>query len=541
MHTTDDTKPVFEKKPRWKKCPICFDSIYASETRPVRWFIGQEGPLPAERDDVVLRLVMRRPGDTLALPRDEADNHAEGEDIPWHFAAEVMDYARIMKGTEDYMMEQYDSEIGQIQEREREDELLFGDDPQWTRKAINTIRGAQERSRGIGNPPTMQEPIVEKKPRHRPPLSDAPPEPAPNMYSIQHAARLGQTEPASHSETTSPSTADSEGGSKNLRSVNGVSSDLRSSINQARSGEPKGNAKETTHAETPTMATGHSHGDFAYYFYQALPHYYLSPLDIRILKAAFGDFASFPSTLLPRVDHVVTGHVIDEDLRKRAKYLAHLPLGCDVAFLECDWTDIVGPEVLAKFQSDVERRRKKNRDKEIREEKDRARAERLEENQRWAAARRKRPSISRDSISTDGVLSESINVAIAQSALEAADLSVSPPWAIPNRNQQGSAFAPLASPSTSPVTHRTVWGTPAIAPSSPPQTAPVRPRQSTEDDGWLQGWELDLLREVDAVAQLEDGIAKETESSTQPQPGTGRKKKGKKITLMSTTPRRGAL
>src|SRR5205823_4818461 len=78
-----------------------------------------------------------------------------------------------------------------------------------------------------------------------------------------------------------------------------------------------------------------------YYFYQSLPHSYLSPLDIRILRTAFGSFSAFPSTVLPRVENFSPGHLVDDDLRKRAKYLSHLPYGCEVAFLECDWTDIV--------------------------------------------------------------------------------------------------------------------------------------------------------------------------------------------------------
>ena len=36
-----------------------------------------------------------------------------------------------------------------------------------------------------------------------------------------------------------------------------------------------------------------------YYFYQALPQFYLSPLDIRILKAAFGDLLTSPLPFCP--------------------------------------------------------------------------------------------------------------------------------------------------------------------------------------------------------------------------------------------------
>ncbi|KAK3096380.1 hypothetical protein LTR53_019297, partial [Teratosphaeriaceae sp. CCFEE 6253] len=81
-----------------------------------------------------------------------------------------------------------------------------------------------------------------------------------------------------------------------------------------------------------------------YLFYQAPLHYYLSPLDIRILKAAFNTYSAFPSSILPRVERISNGHVVDDELRRRIKYLSHLPYGCEVGFLECDWTDTVAPQ-----------------------------------------------------------------------------------------------------------------------------------------------------------------------------------------------------
>src|ERR1700712_792712 len=73
MHSEDDANHQPEKKARWKKCPLCWDSIYISETKPVRWYTGQESEPPREGADVVLRLVKRSSGSTLALPRDGAD------------------------------------------------------------------------------------------------------------------------------------------------------------------------------------------------------------------------------------------------------------------------------------------------------------------------------------------------------------------------------------------------------------------------------------------------------------------------------------
>jgi Zinc finger, C3HC4 type (RING finger) len=512
MHSTDDTNSIPEKKARWKKCPICWDTVYISDTRPVRWYTGQEGVPPREGDDVVLRLVMREPRSTLALPRDGAEVPSKSEDIPWYFAAEVMDYARIMKGSEEYMMEQYDSEIKEIQHQENEDELMFGEEPEWTRKAVNAVNEAKERIKGIGDPPAAAKQPTERKPKRPPIQFTTTEEDVPEMYFVQHASKSGLSLPNGFSTHGTPEVISDQLTDDSTTSQPSPATEPKPIPPRPRSMHPRSNHNEAHHPDSP------------YYFYQALLHYYLAPLDIRILKSAFGNFASFPSTLLPRVERVSTGHIMDDELRKRTKYLSHLPYGCEVGFLECNWTDVVPPEVLKPFKDEIEKRRKRNRDKETREERDRLRAEKAEDDARWATARRKRPSIPSESFSGDDFHP------LIPSSLEANNAS--PPW--PDR--QGSVFASLASPSTSPSAPRTVWGTTLITPPSPD----VHPQQPEHDgdDGWLQSWEQELLAENELIAQV--AATSLNGQSSAATPGQGKKKKAKKITLMSTTARRAA-
>ena len=476
MHSTDDTTHVPDRRARWKKCPICEDSVYISEVRPVRWFAGQEASMLREGGDVLLRLLKRYPGTTLALPRDAAESYGKHEDIPWFHVAEMMDYARFMKGGEDYMIEQYDQEVLALEEQERVDELMFGDDTTWTKKAINAIANAKQSVAGLPNPPTAQAQSVEKE-----------------EAVLDSWDQEGTT---NHSEGSA----------------------LTNGMARLSFGERHGSAS----APRPRLP---------FYFYNALPNFFLSPLDIRILKAAFGDFVAFPTTLLPRVEHISTGHIVDDDLRKRAKYMAHLPYGAEVSMLECDWTDIISPSILEQFSEEIGRRRKRNLDKEAREERDRLRAEKEEEDKRWAATRRRRPSMTEKSFSeADFAPLQSV----AASPPSDSNLGQTPPWA---NHRSHSSFATLASPGTSPEGPRTVWGTTAITPASPPVHI-ARPQQSV-DDGWLQDWERDLLDEADAVALVAASNAGEG-SSTLPSVPTSKKNKKKKITLMSTNVRRGA-
>jgi hypothetical protein len=515
MHSEDEGK-LPEKRARSKKCPLCFDTVYITETRPVRWYVGQEGEPPREGGDVVLRLVVRSAGSTLAMPRDGADALGKDDDIPWHFAAEVMDYARVMRGGEDYMLDQYDQEIAKLQQQEKEDEVMFGEDNiEWMRKAIRSIRESKEKVKGIGNPPEMPAKPAEPKIKRAPIVFTDDTDAIPEMYTIQNAAKSGQdfaTPPAN------PETPPSEG-------------------NKQRTTSMSSHTSRTSHGIPATLAEirNRQHHEYhntpsEYFFYQALYHYYLSPLDIRILKAAFGNFASFPATILPRVEHVSTGHVVDDDLRKRTKYLAHLPYGCEVGFLECDWTDTVPPEVLERFKPDIERRRKKHTEKETREEKARQRAEKAEYAE-FAAGRRKRLSISERFSADDFQPLAPSSVPDAPLGADGDLTSTSPPW--PTR--RGEGFASLASPSTSPSAPRTVWGTTAIASTSPIMAPQL---DQNADDGWLQGWEKDLLQEEDMIAQAQ-AMSLGDDEAPKKQAG-GKKKKGKKITLMSTNVRRGA-
>lgn len=515
MHSSDGEEHVPDKKPRWKKCPICWDSIYASESRPVRWFRGQEGDLPVEGGDVVLRLVKRDAGSTLALPRDGGETIGKGEDIPWYHVAEVADYSRIMKGGEDYMAAQYDTEIEDLRRQEVEDELLFGDENTWSRKAIRAISEAKEKLQGIGNPPAITRQKANSRPVNDPVVvsnttEDAAPPASGSSEESTPSSSTDMTHPVAEPVPT-PITSDDADHLPEI--LENIKLEAEPKL-QTRS---KGRGKEAQN--TPPS-------DQSYYFYQALPHFYLSPLDIRILKAAFGEYAQFPATILPRVEHISTGHIVDDDLRKRVKYLGHLPYGCEVNFLECDWRDVVVPEVLAQFRTETDRRRKRNRDKEAREEKDRIRAEKKEDDERWAAARRKRPSIGSSSEAPFNVQDFQPLSSNADSAIfDAGTSSASPPRA-------SSQFGALASPSSSPPGVRTVWGTTAITSTSPILEA--HPRH----DGWLAGWEDELFAQQESAVIAQ--TAPENQESGPSSSKAGKKKKKGKITLMSTNSHRGA-
>ncbi|KAK3626078.1 hypothetical protein LTR22_023294 [Elasticomyces elasticus] len=416
-----------------------------------------------------------------------------------------MDYVRVMKGSEEYMLQQCDAAIAAIGLQQQEDELMFGEDAEWTSRAVRMLHEAKEKVRGIGNPP-----VQPKKPETQPDaaLDERPliifndsEEGVPDIY-LQHHATHAPSIP-----TTTPSFSDDptpavEPTVHETNNVPRTLHEMRQRQNPVRP-EPSG-----------------------YLFYQAPLHYYLSPLDIRIPKTAFTQYQNFPSSILPRVERVSNGHVVDDDLRKKAKFLGHLPDGCEVGFLECDWTDTVLPQILAELKPMLERRRKKHDEKEAREEKERVRIERLGDREMSAIGRGTKRNEDDPTLSTEW------------EALPSTAASYS---------YDTSGSGNEASPSTSPTAHRTVWGTTAIASTSPDlqATLPSDNDFKQRDDGWLQGWERDLLDEGIAASMAGVSIAGSSKDvqavAMGASSGGGKKgKNGKKITLMITTARRGA-
>merc|ERR1712000_487597 len=108
--------------------------------------------LPPVGDDVVLRLMARNADSIIALPREGgAEVLNSGQAIPWHSDVNVLDYARVMMGSEQYMLEQCDEEVAALERQEKIDETLFGSDNEWTQKAMKAVQNLKERYSGLGS------------------------------------------------------------------------------------------------------------------------------------------------------------------------------------------------------------------------------------------------------------------------------------------------------------------------------------------------------------------------------------------------------
>lgn len=119
-----------------------------------------------------------------------------------------------------------------------------------------------------------------------------------------------------------------------------------------------------------------------YFFYQtsfnSRVKFFLSPLDVNILKTLYGAYSLFPLVLKMKLANVNYDYgVVTEDLINKHRFLGHLPIGTEVGFLELNWLEdrLLPKDVFQVFKKHLLERSRKLEKRKQREDHDKARFE----------------------------------------------------------------------------------------------------------------------------------------------------------------------
>lgn len=270
--------------------------------------------------------------DTWPLPKNVTCNYMKPDTplIPWHFTPGAMTFARFMLASPDYLQGEYNRDCVELQDAITDakgwgstGEMPFIEksmDQILAKKKQLSQQNTTDLELAIQTSDMMFEAVAKYAKKHGKAsshqhqheaqvMTQKEQEQVPEAYlQYQHSHQAGQdiNEDQPVSTTTTTNTAHQQ--------------------------------RHTNNNNTPAT-------DF--YFYQAIDgqHVYLHPLDIRILKHEFGEYDKFPHQLQVQATNVQES-TLTEDLRKKCKYLGHLPLACDVTFMEINVKDIVSPETI---------------------------------------------------------------------------------------------------------------------------------------------------------------------------------------------------
>uniref|UniRef100_A0AAQ5XPA0 E3 ubiquitin-protein ligase RNF10 n=1 Tax=Amphiprion ocellaris TaxID=80972 RepID=A0AAQ5XPA0_AMPOC len=108
---------------------------------------------------------------------------------------------------------------------------------------------------------------------------------------------------------------------------------------------------------------------------------FLHPVNVRCLLREYGSLEASPDSITATVVEIV-GHTVTEEIRRRHRYLAHLPLTCEFSICELALQPpVLSKETLDTFADDLEKR-KRLRQKKARDEKRREKRIEIEENKK---------------------------------------------------------------------------------------------------------------------------------------------------------------
>lgn len=334
-----------------------------------------------------MRLLQRPQMTTLALPSTATwpSDAIPPISAPWYFLPDVLTYSRFALASPEYMMKELQRELDELR---REWNALAGDD--LGRAFIKAAREKVERQVGKVQTELMTDVVRRNEAEARRAWGEAVGGERREMERRrereQRAQERAEKEKQDDKDLNIPIEflAASAANTYNTPTVR-VPPNLAVEPNPMPPLEAETKSKRRRNrGAAATPATPQPPTAPAQCFYQSSlgAHVYLNPLDMRILLTHFGTYDALPS----HISFPTTGYdsaTVTEDLRKRTKFLSHLPIGTEVVFVEANLAGIVSSEVLSRFEQPLKTRRDKRRARTRREDK---------EKRRWEEAERaKRP------------------------------------------------------------------------------------------------------------------------------------------------------
>ncbi|SPO25374.1 uncharacterized protein UTRI_03211_B [Ustilago trichophora] len=453
------TAPILQPSTqKWRRCPICWDAVYARDLKAVRWWDAQaaareheaklqeqydlkraqrlseldedgHGPSGVLSDDkapslthshpdmLALRLIERPNVTTLALPQSSTWPASERDhpliavhSAPWHFQPDVMGFAKFMLATPELLIESLNNDL---QELVQEIDVLksFGTDASglhFVALAQSKVKDQMQKVRDELDLPIVRSTIgqarndlkdhqaalagqlqrtdLSRRQRKRMERSQTDEEPdltAPIGHvdnADRSAARDGTPEAALGAEEFLAFRAQSQGGMTSHSSTDGGQATPRkeeaashSTADTLHKNASKPKPRKNVNPPQPESSS--------YVFFQAASgqSIFLHPLDTKILISHYGAYAKLPRNLAVKVAGADEGSM-NEELRRRCKYLNHIPMAADVVFIEVDWEgmNLIDKSTLRPYEQALRQRRNRRRDKERREDRAKTRAEEAE-------------------------------------------------------------------------------------------------------------------------------------------------------------------
>jgi len=374
----------------WRKCPICYESVYGKDLKSV---IAQETHVYNVGEAITMKLMKRERGSTYAMPVSQWTNR-EGK--PHNIKDNVdTQYTKLLV-VSPYQVQQLIADeraILEIQMQEEGGESTL--EGSYVKAALNALNERERKFTTSHSVPGNLSLLVEQMSLDDTPeiQEDKPVSPTSKPCAVQYASAFDdeqfedtlegeQGEGVSFDTSESDAIAspdieeskDKEAAGESVAAENDrmAEDDIIASIEDAEVSISDLVIPEVEHkAEMFDNArpSANKRSD-VFYFYQASDgqQIYIHSLNARCLVKEYGSWENCPQTVTANIVELESISMT-EDLRRRLRYLGHLPLTCEFYVAELVLKPpVVSQDTLREFQGETERRRRL-RQKKSREEK----------------------------------------------------------------------------------------------------------------------------------------------------------------------------
>eukprot|EP00058_Branchiostoma_floridae_P024095 XP_002609585.1 hypothetical protein BRAFLDRAFT_115063 [Branchiostoma floridae] len=478
----------------WRKCPICYDAVHKKDLKSV---VAMEAPQYAVGGTITMRLMKRERGSVVALPVSQWKQKADKGVQPFNIDDEVdTRFVKLLGASSDQVHTQIiGPEKAMLQDQlEKEKDcpeacfieaalksLTEREEKTITEKQVgqlaaaaaglSTEEGGQEEEDSKEDKPSQNtwqasKPSVE----YASAFSD---EEVENEAPLSPIAVDGILEPAE--ETTTPLVPDTGNQEDQEHSV-GENKESDVAVEEATASsaiDGETTASADTASNQGAAAAGHEATSLPYgaknffYFYQADDgqHLYLHSLNIKCLVKEYGSLENCPEIISGKIVEI-DQEFMTEDVRRRLRYLSHLPLTCEFSVCELSIKPPLVSRATLRFFEDEVQKRKQARAKKHRQEQRRDRRISEEESKKMLG---KYPDL-RSALESRHDFPEWRNPLYPQNP--ESELSQSPGSA-----SSSSVQTPIGSPGSNlnPAAVEFVPGAAAAADAAPEDTSPFYP------------------------------------------------------------------
>ncbi|XP_067251293.1 RING finger protein 10 isoform X1 [Chanodichthys erythropterus] len=357
----------------WSKCPICYEAVHSADLKSV---VAMETRQYVSGNVITMRLMRREKGSLVALPSSQwvkVEEPINFDDV--HLRA----YSKLLLASQQQVLGLLAEERMALQSQLSQEK----DDPQacFVQSALLQL---QEREEGLLKCRRKDGGSVDGVDMRKLSLSE---NSSPDVAVVKSLTNSKMNESLMGLERH-------EGVRPILQYASAFDDELQEaheepeeemaaqSVPEVAEEMSEGAVEDKPVEETPQTSQTAAHGPY-YYFYQAEDgqQMFLHPVNVRCLLREYGSLENSPQSITATVVEI-DGHTVSEDIRRRHRYLSHLPLTCEFSLCELNLQPpILSKETLDSFADDLEKR-KRLRQKKARDEKRREKRIEIEENRK---------------------------------------------------------------------------------------------------------------------------------------------------------------